>query len=233
MKKLIALMALSLQMFAYEFSPEDVAKMNSIFTVTNIENSLPQLKEAFMSSTGENEKMYNKYLHESIQDEYWKRANYLMTYKSKTNTYNIKNQKHVLTLPLYKEALDFFAKSAKNGNILSAYEGFKILEDYFLMYAGERNEMVKKYLPIFTEPMIAKNYCIGYLYHLRGLQKEFGVHTEMSVLNEYLEKAKGCQTAGVKDYYLKGLLHENAKIKTIDKIRKAKENGELKQMGIR
>ena len=32
-----------------------------------------------------------------------------MTYKSRTNTYNIKNQKHVLTLPLYKEALDFFA----------------------------------------------------------------------------------------------------------------------------
>ena len=55
----------------------------------------------------------------------------------------------------------------------------------------------------------------------------------MSVLNEYLEKAKGCQTAGVKDYYLKGLLQENTKIKTIDKIRKAKENGELKQMGIR
>ena len=53
MKKLITLMILSLQMFAYEFSPEDVAKMNSIFTVTNIENSLPQLKEAFMSSTGE------------------------------------------------------------------------------------------------------------------------------------------------------------------------------------
>jgi hypothetical protein len=233
MKKLITLMILSLQMFAYEFSPEEVATMNSIFTVTNIEKSLPNLKEAFMESTGENEKAYKHYLHSSIQDEYWKRANYLMTYKTRTNVYNIKNQKHVLTLPLYQEALELFATSAKNGNILSAYEGFKVLEDYFLMYAGEKNENVKKYLPIFTEPLMAKNYCIGYLYHLRGLQKDFGVHTEIEVLNSYIEKAKGCQTAGVKDYYLKGLLHENAKIKTIDKIRKAKENGELKQMGIR
>lgn len=195
-------------------------KVNNIFKLDKIDSELKGLKESFIKDTGDNN--YDKYLSEAVKDYNWKLANYMYKYESSPSKINYNKQDLVLLTPKYKESLDLFAISSKQGNMISAYEGLMILEKYFLI-SGE-NDITKKYLKIFSETLKNKNYCIGYLYNGRSNLKKYSDNPNYKEAQKTFEEGiNHCYNKeNIPDYYIKALKEESIKSSTMIKVTDSK-----------
>lgn len=199
------------------FSKEDIKKMNQIFTLDGSIKLFPELEEMFIAETGD--KNYRKYLQEAVRDEDWRKANYSFNFMKKEGSFVVyENQKIDVPTPEYELGLYYYAKSADKGNVLAAYQGFKILEKYF-MYMGA-NKITKQYLGFFTKKLMEKNYCIGYLYYARSINGDYIREPDHNEIKKILDKGRlECSKEGLEPYYLRGINHEAARNNVLIKIK--------------
>lgn len=227
--KYLLIILLSINLFAKDilekevdknFTKEDISEMNKLYTITNVNKVLPTLEASFIKETGD--KAYQKYLMGAIQDTNWKKANYSFSNKIKKDSYLIfDGKKEKVNTPEYELSLEYFAKSAEEGNILSAYQGLKILEKFMLFGA---NKLTKEYQNIFAKKLMEKDYCIGYLAYASSKGKDFEQEPDYKKIVEILNSGeKSCKNNNIPFYYGQGLQHQKAKVNTYMKIRELKE----------
>lgn len=221
MKKFIlALLALSVFAFADTKSTinEDKNKSAKFYSYENSKIVLRKLGEDFIASTGDQD--YDNYLKIASQDESWRLANYHFLFNPRAVSLPGKKTKY--DLPDYMTTLKLFKHSLETtGNILSAYQGFRIIEKYFL-YMGPKNDVVKDFLPAFSKALAEKNYCVGYLYYGRTFTLNYQIDVNREKALEIFKKGKNECMENAHYYYKKGIKHELAKINTMIKISKSK-----------
>lgn len=220
MKKilLIAVMGLSF-LNASELTKEDLKRMDKLYSMEK-KDTFSSLKKEFEETTGDYN--FDKYYKEAVKDSDWKKANFYIREKSEEKKVTYNRELINLQTPEYEKALEYYAKSTNKGNIIAAYQGFALIEKVF-MYI-EKNPMQKTYLNTFSDALMNKNYCVGYLYKAksersRGSSKNNAENYELMKkgLNECLNKDK------IPQYYINGIKHQIVFFKTMDKVIKHKE----------
>ena len=201
----------------------EIAKLNSIYKVETIDQAIPGFRIGFEKETGDQN--FDKYIKEALKDKDFKLANYKLYEEKRLANIQIEKNNYNLMTPKYDEALDLFLKSAEKGNILSAFEGQKILEKYFMSMGA--NKVLDKYLERFSNVLIKKGYCKGYLYSARSLFKEY--HEEKDYVPDY-EKIYNIADKGllecnknIDDFYINALKKERIKALTMINVVKAKK----------
>lgn len=200
---------------------EELKMMNEVFNYENSKKILSILEPGFKKTTGDDK--YDEYLKIATKDELWRKANFHYVYKYKDSNIIYKGKDTEVKTRGYEKALEFFKESVEKNpkNILSAYQGFRILEEYFLYFGA--NKVTNKYLKVFAEPLMKKDYCVGYLYTARSMKKEYGSDSNYEKIISLLEQGKRkCNKEGIPEYYIKGMDHEYALSKTMIKINKEK-----------
>jgi len=132
------------------------------FTKDNARKAL----STFQYVTGESDKRFNELLAKSWKDKDWIIANEFYYYKKKEA--KIRGKK--INIPMYKQSLVYFLRSAERGNILSAYQGLNIIVRHFTFFKPRMRhaksivkDIIQKYMGKFSQILIDKNYCYGYL----------------------------------------------------------------------
>lgn len=221
MKKIIGTLLIGISLFAN--NDIDIAKLNSIYKVDNIDKAIPGFKIAFEKETGDLN--FDKYIVEALKDKNFKLANYKMYEETRVSNIVLEKEKYSLMIPKYEEALDLFLTSAENGNILSAFEGQKIIERYFMSMGP--NKVSEKYLTRFSYILMKKGYCKGYLYTARSLFKDFINDKEYipdyQKIYEIADKGILECNKNVDDFYLNALKKERIKAQTMITVTKAKQ----------
>lgn len=200
---------------------EETKMMNEIFNYENSKKILSILEPGFKKTTGDNK--YDEYLKIATKDELWRKANYHYVYKYKDSNIIYKGKATDVKTRGYEKALEFFKESVEKNpkNILSAYQGFRILEEYFLYFGA--NKVTNRYLKVFAEPLMKKEYCVGYLYTARSMKKEYGSNSNYEKIVKLLEEGqKKCNKKGIEEFYITGMKHEYAVAKTMLSVNKAK-----------
>jgi tetratricopeptide (TPR) repeat protein len=204
-----------------KLTKEEIKNMNEIFNYENSKKILSMLEPGFKKTTGDNN--YDEYLKIATKDELWKKANYYYVYKYKDSKIVYKGKDTEVKTRGYEKALEFFKESVEKNpkNILSAYQGFRILEEYFLYFGA--NKVTNKYLKVFAEPLMKKEYCVGYLYTARSMKKEYGSDSNYEKIVALLDKGKkSCNKKDIPEYYIKGMDHEYALSKTMITVNQEK-----------
>lgn len=220
MKKIILIAVMGLSFLnASELTKEDLKRMDKLYSIEK-KDTFASLKKEFEETTGDNN--FDKYYKEAVKDSDWKKANFYIREKKEDKQVTYNRELVNLKTPEYEKALEHFAKSTSNGNIISAYQGFALIEKVF-MYI-DRNPIQKTYLNVFSNALINKNYCIGYLYKAKSERSRGGVRDNNESyelmkkgLNECLNKDK------IPQYYITGIKHQIVYFKTMDKVVKHKE----------
>lgn len=172
----------------------------SLFSYAN--NEYDNNLKSFNSNVYDNN--FSLYLKEAYKDENWLNGNLKLKEKKEVL---IKKEK--FSIPEWKLALNEFKKSA-NTNILAAYQGANLIESGLMSFLTT-NKDVKKYikenLMIFTQPLIDKDYCYGYVlgtkYHLR-YSKDYKKGFELAT-----KGLESCKKSMDKSISLKHLEKEN------------------------
>lgn len=206
----------------------DIAKLNSIYKIDNIDKAIPGLKIAFETETGDLN--FDKYIVESLKDKDFKLANYKLYEEKRMASVPIENKTYNLMTPKYDEALELFLKSSEKGNILSAFEGQKIIEKYFMSMGP--NKVSEYFLGKFSSILMKKGYCKGYLYTARSLFKDFSsdkTYTpDYQKIYDISEKGLLECNKNVDNFYINALKKEKIKAKTMIKVVKAKLEAQTK-----
>lgn len=224
MKKItISLLLLLSLLNATELTKEETKRINKLYSIENKDN-FKNLKEEFEKVTGD--KNFDKYFKEAVKDENWKKANFYLREKKEKKKVMFKHELKEFNTPEYEQALELFLLSAKKGNIISAYQGFALIEKVFLYM--EDNKIVKIYLKEFANELMKKNYCIGYLYKGKSLKYDTFNYNEnyelmKKGLTECYEKDK------IPQYYIEGLKHQIIYFKTMNNVEKHKEEEKNKK----
>lgn len=210
----------------------DMAKLNSFYKIETIDQTIPGFRIGFEKETGDQN--FDKYIKEALKDKDFKLANYKLFEEKRLAKVPIDGGKETLSLmtPKYDEALQLFLLSAEKGNILSAYEGQKILEKYFMSMGP--NKILENYLEKFSYILMKKGYCKGYLYSARSLFKEF--NSDKKYIPDY-EKIYNIADKGlsecnknVDDFYISALKKDRIKAKTMISVVKAKKEAETRSV---
>lgn len=216
-------------------TPEIAKKSSDFFNLKNSQVFFGNLKSDFISSTGDED--FDLYLENSIQDQDWRVANYLFAFEGVVKEYSNSGPKSKAQLKKgsfedYESALHYFKESVdKTGNVLSAYQGFRIIEKFF-MYVSKNNHITREYLPAFTKVLADKKYCLGYLYYGRTFTSAYGDQEDLVKAAEQFHNALLDCKEPEHSFYKKGIRHENAKAKYLLDLRqrlgKNLSTGELK-----
>lgn len=120
------------------------------FTVEEAYEKIPFVKLFQEDKHYTNEQMIS-ILRRCVAEENWQKGSIALYRKRPTR------DGKVLLSGEFEEALEYYARSAKAGNPLSAYIGMVTLSQFYLM----RGPITKKYIDIFAEAMIGDNMCFG------------------------------------------------------------------------
>lgn len=155
-------------------------------------------EEEFIKETGEKKENVSKMIETALKDEFFQNGlyyQYRLVYKEHVKT---RSKEATVLVPAYDKSLENFAISTKRyQNVLSAYFGFKILEGKFMLFG--RSSMTDTYMATFSELMMKKNYCKGYLYYGRTFMEKFGGN-DINKANAIFKRGVGVCTAS-KEYY--------------------------------
>ncbi len=171
---------------------------------------------SFLNDTGDSKQNLNKYLTKAISDNDWQLGNYYLEQSKSKISVKTKDINQDVYIPSYDKALEAFSVSARKGNVLSAYQGFSILEDQFMVFGS--NAFTKKYMRVFAEVLQKQNYCKGYLYNARTYTSEFGTSNPQQAVR-ILNSSDSCTSGEGYDFYKKDIRLDLAKESYIQKLR--------------
>jgi len=217
MKKILILSSILASLAFAEVSTEDKQKSAEYFNLENSKSFFVELEKDYFKSTGDDK--FQLYLEKAVKNEDWRLANYYFLYKLKSFSSLVSGEKKNYKLQDYQTALFHFKKAVeKTGDVLSAYQGFRILEKYFF-YVKKDNSVVQEFLPTFSKVLYNKNYCLGHLYYARTFTKEYSSSSNYQRAADILKEGKKQCLEGEHSFYKRGINHEYAKIKTILRIK--------------
>lgn len=130
----------------------------------------------FVKITGDTEDNFNKYIEIALKDKDFLEANNAFFNEKKPfqvpKGYEIANKNVPKELPDWRKTLEKLHISAtKNNNILAAYQGLTIINNFFGIMSPTKKSaptvienIMDKYMVDFTDKLKSKGYCYGYLY---------------------------------------------------------------------
>lgn len=184
-KKIVMLLSLScLLIHAQAANPNEVFSKNSSSSKKEDMKEMKLTKESlkqnlltgdFVKITGDTEENFNKYIEISLKDKEFLEANNAFFNEKKPfqvpegyeAAANVPKE-----LPDWRKSLEKLHISAtKNNNILAAYEGLSMINNFFGIMSPNKKSaptvienIMDKYMIDFTDKLKAKGYCFGYIY---------------------------------------------------------------------